>query len=82
MLCERILRHAFRVPLHTDDPIVVRGPFHAFDEAVLGQAGHSEIFPGLIDRLVMAGVDGDGVRARKFGKEASLSKLGDVLEIR
>src|SRR5512140_1411219 len=48
---------AFRMPLHTEHPVVVRGRFDGFNDAVVGGGDNLESVAGHVDRLVMAGVD-------------------------
>ena len=56
-LREWIIRHAFRMPLDSHNPVGIAGPFHAFDDAIRGVGGDTKLFPGLVDGLVMAAID-------------------------
>ena len=65
LLCKLVRRHALRVPLNSNHPIVGRLQFDAFDNSVRAAGGDSQVSARPVNRLVMAAVD---VNARRPGK--------------
>src|SRR5208282_1554286 len=59
------------MPLHSDNPVGISGPFHGFNRAIGGIGGHLEFFPRLVNGLVMAAIDVSRRRTGKFYKKAS-----------
>jgi hypothetical protein len=62
-LRERVIRHAFWMPLDTYNPVWTAGPFYGFNRAIRRMRGHAKIFAGLINSLMMAAVNGGRLRA-------------------
>ena len=65
MLREQVIRHAFRMPLHSYNPVGIAGPLYRFDSAIRRVRSDAEFFSRPIDGLVMTAVD---VRSRGTGK--------------
>src|SRR6185437_5207842 len=49
--------HAFRMPLHANDPVGIAVPFHCFDNSVRRASGNAQILSGFADCLMMRAVD-------------------------
>ncbi len=80
-LRERIIRHALWMPLDSDDPVGIAGPFDAFDGAVRGVRCDAEFFSRLVDGLVMAAVDMGRSGTDKLREKTSGGQNGVVLLI-
>jgi hypothetical protein len=77
-LGERVIRHALRMPLYSDDPIRIASPFDAFDSAIRGPRRYAELFPGFVDGLMMATVDVGHRGTSKPCEQGSRSQNGVV----
>ena len=65
----------FGVELDTESSF----PFEAFYCTVGGSGGYFHTFCQRLDRLVMEGIDSDGIDPEKFVQTASLLQIDDVL---
>src|ERR1700730_4216035 len=56
-LGESVTGHTFGMPLDSDHPIGIAGPLDAFDDSIRSLGGHTKVFAGCIDRLVVAAIN-------------------------
>ena len=66
-LRERIIRHALRMPLDSNNPVRISRPFHAFDCAIRSVSRDTKVFARFRDGLMMAAVDFRPGRAIQAG---------------
>jgi hypothetical protein len=78
---ERIVWHAFRVPLHTDDPAGAALPFDGFDGAIGSMGRDGQVSSWLLDGLVMAAIDHAGWAAVELGEKTARFEGCRMLEV-
>src|SRR5258708_6104256 len=76
-----IVRHPFRMPLHSNHPIVGRLQFHTFDNPVGAERSDEQFLSRSIDGLVVAAVDLHLSSTRKFFQLAAFSQSRAVFEV-
>src|ERR1700724_4897126 len=53
---KRVTGHAFRMPLHAENPVLVRFVLNSLDHAIGCNRGNAQAMPKVSNRLVMRGV--------------------------
>src|SRR6202011_3268986 len=71
---KRISEHAFGMPLNTDDPVRIAGPFDGLDGAVRSMRGDLQAFSNTLDSLMVRAIHRRFNGSGNFGEAASFLK--------